>query len=270
MAYQSASDMKNAEKYVKKMLLLKPDYHRFPNIDPIDFSQLVNKYMVFPDFYLGIKVGVNLNSIALKKSYAAYASPQSYNVTRGYQFGLSAEYRLRPSISINADFLSNGLGINHIIDSAGGYRQTYNEQQNYFLSHFSARYHLNLGKQLQLYAGAGVGFGYLLTTNVFFESTNLVTGAVQQATQDPINSRNRFQTSVNGLFGFAIPMSSGTFGVEGGFAYFFNTTVNSSKRMDDLNFIFNNQYVNDDVSLRLTMINLCYKFPFKWNVRLKK
>jgi hypothetical protein len=72
------------------------------------------------------------------------------------------------------------------------------------------------------------------------------------------------------LLGLATPLAEGTLSLETNLAYFFSNTVNSKLRMSDLNFIFNNQYVNDDVSLRTMMLNISYKSPIVWQVRLKK
>ncbi len=129
-AYQTLNDVEKANFYIRKMLQLKPDYKKYPNIDPIDFNNLVKQFRISPKLYLGLKFGYNVNSVKLHKSYAAYASTQSYNPSIGYQFGLAADYRILYGISINPEFLITGIKINHIVDSAGGEQQDYNEQQN--------------------------------------------------------------------------------------------------------------------------------------------
>lgn len=269
-AYQNLGNMDKANFYVKKMLSVKHDYQKYPNIDPMDFSKIVNQYNVSPKFYFGLKFGFNRNSVALKKSYSAYSSTQSYNPSTGFQVGFTGDYRIKPTISINADLFFTGLKINHIIDSAGGWKQNYNEQQNYLMLNLSGQKYFTITKKLQVHAGIGFGFAYLNSANVFLESTNNETKSLQQATQNPIDSRNKFQTSANGIVGLSTPLSQGMLSLETNFSYFFGTTVNPDKRMDDLNFIFNNQYVNDDISLRLMMVNLSYKFPLIWGINLKK
>ncbi len=269
-AYQNLNDLTNAQKYVRKMLLLKPDYQKFPNIDPLDFSRLVNQYTVSPKFYLGIKAGVNRNSVDLKKSYAAYSSSQSYNPLTGFQIGATGDYRFSKGLSLNLDLLYSGLGINHIVDNAGGWKQEYTEQQNYFITNLLVSKYFKSKKGLQIYTGAGLSMAYLINSNVFLESTNLETGSIQQSTQDPLAYRNRLQTAGNVHLGLAYPLFQGIIGLETNVFYFFGETVNPDKRMDDLNFIFNNQYVNDDVSLRLMTINITYKVPLVYRIELKK
>jgi len=269
-AYQNLNDLTNTQKYVRKMLRLKPDYQKFPNIDPLDFSRLVNQYKVTPKFYLGAKAGVNRNSVELKKSYAAYSSTQSYNPQTGFQIGATGDYRFSKGLSLNLDLLYSGLGINHIVDNAGGWKQDYTEQQNYFITNLLVSKYFKSIKDIQIYTGAGLSAAYLLNSNVFLESTNLETGSIQQSTQDPVANRNRLQTAGNLHLGIAYPLFQGIIGLETNVFYFFGETVNPDKRMDDLNFIFNNQYVNDDVSLRLMTINITYKVPLVYRIELKK
>ena len=269
-AYQNLNDLTNAQKYVRKMLLLNPEYQKFPNIDPLDFSRLINQYTISPKLYLGLKAGINRNSVALKKSYSAYSSTQSYNPLTGFQIGATGDYRFSKGMSLNLDLQYAGLGINHIVDNAGGWKQEYSEQQNYFVTNLLLSKYLRPMNGLQLYGGVGLSAAYLLNTNVFLESTNLETGSTQQATQDPLAYRNKLQTAGNAHIGLAYPFFQGVIGLEANYFHFFGNTVNENKRMDDLNFIFNNQYVNDDVSLRLMSINLTFKLPMVWRIELKK
>lgn len=269
-ANQNIGNLEKANYYVKKMLSIKHDYQKYPNIDPIDFSRLVNQYSVNPKLYLGLKFGFNRSSVDLKKSYSTYSSSQSYNPTTGYQVGITGDYRIKPLISLNADILANGLSINHIVDNAGGWQQNYTEQQNYISFLASGQKHFKLAKKYSLHGGLGLGINCMYSANVFFEATNIETKSLQQATQNPIDSRNKLQPCVNGIIGASMPLAQGNLSLEVNFGYYFGNTVNKDKRMNDLNFIFNNQYVNDDVSLRTMMVNLSYKFPLIWGINLKK
>jgi hypothetical protein len=40
--------------------------------------------------------------------------------------------------------------------------------------------------------------------------------------------------------------------------------------MKDGNFIFNYQYINDDISLRSFPLSLSYQLPVTWNIQKKK
>jgi hypothetical protein len=268
-AYQILNNSDKAKFYIRKMLQLKPDYKRYPNIDAIDFNHLVNQFKVLPNLYLGLKFGFNTSVIVLQKSYSVYASHQSYNPAAGYQFGFHADYRILPGLSINPELILCGIKINHTIDSAGGEKQNYNEQQNYGMLNIAVQKHIAIKEKLNLFAGVGFGVGYLLTANVNLESNNLESGYIKQVSKNPIAERNKVQPSIIALAGIGIRISKGILNVEVNYAYFLSTTVKQSKRMSDLDFIFNNQYVNDDISLRTAMFNLSYKIPLLWSIKPK-
>jgi tetratricopeptide (TPR) repeat protein len=269
-AYQNLGNLEKANFYVKKMLFIKHDYQKFPNIDPIDFSRLINQYSVSPKLYFGVKFGFNRTSVNLKKSFAAYSSTQRYNPTIGFQLGITGEYRIKPLISLNADILSSGIEINHVTDNAGGLKQNYTEQQNYISILVNGQKSFKLSQKIFLYGGLGLGLNYMYNANVFFEATDIETKLPRQATQNPISSRNKTQTCANGIIGASVPLAQGTISFDANFGYFFGNTVNKNYRMKDLNFIFNNQYVNDDVSLRIMMLSICFKMPLVWSVDFKK
>jgi hypothetical protein len=268
-AYQNLNNPDKANFYIRKMLHLKPDYQRYPNIDALDFSHLVNQFTVSPKLYLGLKFGFNMSGIALKKSYSVYSSPQSYTPATGYQFGFHADYRILPGLSINPDLILCGIKIDHTIDSAGGEKQNYNEQQSYGMLNMSIQKHISIKERVHIFGGLGFGVGYMLSANVNLESTTIETGDLKQVSKNPIAERNKFQPCIIAVAGIGIPISKGILDIEINYAYFLSTTVKDSKRMSDLDFIFNNQYVNDDISLRTAMINLSYKIPLLWNIKSK-
>lgn len=272
IAYQSISELDSTAIYIKKMLNLKPDYQKYPNIDPIDFSRMVNEYTVTPKLFLGLKFGINTNSVKLKKSYSAYESPQRYEPTRGWQIGFSSNYVPKPLYSLNADLFASGIAINHIIDNAGGWKQNYREQQNYIILNGSVQKHYKVRNNLLLSAAAGIGLGYLYFSNVFIELTNPITEAKRQGTQNPneFDSRIRWQPNLNFRLGISKPLSRGILSFETNFSYYLRTTVKPENRMANADFTFNYQYINDDIRLMPMMLNLSYKSPLFWRISLKK
>lgn len=270
LSYQFLNNEKKTYYYAKKMLKLRPDYQKYPNIDPLEFTKLINTFEVRPLLYLGIKAGPNFSSAEVVKSYSTFKSNQTYFATTGYQFGGFAEYMYKPTLSFSADVLMNGIFIKHQVDEAGGWKQTYNETQQYVSLNLSATYSQKVYKELHLNAGAGFGFNSLLNSRVYLELENKETLSIQQATKNATDERNALQTFGSLKAGLAYQANFGTFGLEASYFYFFNTTVNPDKRMNDKNFIFNNQYVNDDISIRMFVLNLSYKMPLFWSIRHKK
>lgn len=267
--YQLINQLDKANLYIKKMLYLKLDYQDFPNIDPIDFSRLVNQYSVKPIFYLGIKAGMNITTANLIKSYSTYNSTQRYLNVNGYQLGFDALYQLKNNWGFRADLLASGIGIHHQIDSTGRWDQNYYEQLRFVQLILSAQKEFKLNESISLHAGVGFGASYMYKSSVYLETKNFETGSIRQATQSPVDSRNRWQNSLQGLIGVSTKAGKGTIGLEVQYGYFLKNTVNDSKRMKDLDFIFNNHYINDDIRLRSLMFNIGYKHPVIWKVRLK-
>ena len=265
--------MNNEEKtkyYIKEMLLLHPDYQKYPNIDPLEFTKLVNKFEVRPLLNAGFTTGYNRTGIQLIKSNSTYISPQIYFPTTGYQFGGFAEYMFKPFLSFRFDAMMNGVFVKHQVDSAGGWKQNYEETQQYFLFNLSTDYHQKIYKNLSAYCGIGYGVNSLLNSKVYFESENIETHSVQLATKDAVAERIKSQPFASFKIGLQYPVGKGFFSIDASYLYFMKNTVDANKRMNDLNFIMNNQYINDDISLRMMMINFSYKMPLMWSIKYKK
>ncbi len=159
--------------------------------------------------------------------------------------------------------------INHIIDSAGGWKQDYEEQQNYFCLNLSAVKKMKMYRNLLCYAGIGTSLNYLTLATVSIEATHNDTKIIQQSSQNATTLRNRFQPTVLLAGGITTPVAKGNLGIDLGYSFFIKNTVNKMERFTDSNFIFNNQYLNDDIKIRSLMLNISYKFPMMWRIQKK-
>lgn len=266
LAYLDLNDQEMAKKYVVKLLKAKPDYKNFPNIDPLPFKKLIDEVEVKPSVSIGVNAGANMTWTQLMQSYSTYNAQQSYSPVLGYQYGLSASYNIKNNWNVGAIINYSGLGINHVIDSAGGWQLHYSEEQKYLQFKAFGQYNQVVYKRLGMFGRLGFGLGYLTKSNVFFESTNLTSGSIQQVTQNPLAYRNRMQYSVLGAIGISAALSKGVISIETGLERYFKNTVNADQRMADLKFNFNTQYVNDDVALRVAYINVRYTMPIFWRI----
>jgi hypothetical protein len=266
-AYQNSDQMDSAKYFVEKLLLANPNYQQFPNIDPLDFNRLVNQYSVETRLYLGLKVGISKAGVELKKSYSVYESPQTYNSVTGYILGLHADYRLNPNLSVLVEVANLGTGINHVIDNAGGWKQNYEERLNYLSLNLGLVKYLPISNKLKAHIGLGIGINNLTSSNVFLETTQ--EESKLQITRDPIEERNRMQTSFNANAGVSYTLPKGIISLDVSYMNFLTNTVNAEKRTDDMDYIFNQQYINDDVRLRMMGICLTYKIPVLWKVKIK-
>lgn len=268
LCYQFMNNNKKTLFYIEEMLKLRPDYQKYPNIDPLEFTKLVNKFEVRTTWYAGLKAGFNVNNISLSKSYATYASNQIYYPTIGYQFGGLGEYRYNDWLSLGGELALNGMSVRHEIENAGGWKQKYQESQQYLGLQLDGKYYLpkSFGK-LKPYAGLGLRLNYMLSAQVNMESESNEMHTIFQATKDALSERNTLQFFSALKLGVSYPATIGYFSFDISYVYFFRNTVAADKRLDDQNFIFNNQYVNDDISLRTWMFNISYKMPLQWSIQ---
>lgn len=268
LSYLYLQNTNKTDFYMKKMLKSRVDYQKYPNIDPLEFSKLINRYEVRPLWQVGIKAGANLANPVLQNSYSAFVSNQSYLSTTGYQFGAFCEYMIKSNISISADVMMNGFSINQKIDNAGGWSQNYIEDQQATLMNLSCNYYKKISEKMQVYGGIGIGVNYITSALVNLESVNLQTGETFQSTKDALNERNTLPIYASFKLGVAYQSRVGKLGIDCSYLNFFTNTVNKDTRYNDQNFIFNNQYVNDDISMRMMLINISYKTPLKWLIKL--
>lgn len=266
LAYLDLNNLEMAKNYVKKLLKAQPDYKNFPNIDPLPFKKLLDEVEVKPSVNIGGNAGANLAWTKLNQSYSTYRARQEYKPVSGYQYGLNASYHIKNNWNVGAQINYSGLGINHVIDSAGGWRLRYSEEQKYIQFKAFAQFNHIVYKRVGMFGTVGFGAGYLTKSNVFFESTNLTSGSKQQVTQNALAYRNRMQYSVLGAIGISAALAKGVISIETGLESYFKNTVNAEQRMADLKFNFNTQYVNDDIALRVAFINVRYTMPIIWKI----
>jgi hypothetical protein len=260
----------NAEKtdyFMKEMLKLRVDYQKYPNIDPTEFTKLINKYIVRPQIYAGICFGGSSYLPQLMKSYSVYTSDQSYERTSGYQYGGFFEYRLKSNLSVGTDLLINGSAIEHKINDANGWYQQYKEIRKSALVTVVGTKYRKLNEVVNVYCGLGLGMNVLTSSKGNIILTSNQTDLVLQSTTNTISERNKISPVGLVRLGVDFQTNRGKIGFDLTYVDYFNTTVNSEKRYNNADFIFTNQYVSDDIKLRGMMFNLSYKVPVKWVVK---
>lgn len=269
ISYLELKNEIQTRKYIVALLKSNPQYTLFPNVDPLPLSKLIQQYSTTPKFIIGIHLGGNRTFTNLKKSYSAYISEQRYNPAYGFQIGIDGDYYLNKLFSLSGQISYSGLGINHEIDSAGGWKQNYSEQQKYAAFQLTGHYEKVFKNKMKFRLGTGFGMGYLTKSVVFMESENLETRSLQQDAQNPIDMRFRWQPFYILKGALSFPAAKGFFGIETSYNHYFRNTVNPERRMDDMDFNFTNQYVNDDISLRNFSLLLTFKLPIAWRINLK-
>jgi hypothetical protein len=266
LCYQFQNNEKKALNYVSQMLKMRPEYQKYPNIDPLEFTELVNRFEVRPMWYLGAKVGININSVRLMQNYSMVKAEQVYYPTVGYQFGITGEYMYKRNISFSTELLMDGRSVHHDLSLSNGEKQVVTESQQYVNWSGWGNYYIIKGKWA-FSTGLGLGVNYLTTAIANFESHSEENTNNSQASKNSVDERTHLQPTINVKVGVSYEAYAGTFGLELGYAGFLRNVVDSEKRFSNQEWIFNNQYVSSDYSLDAVVINLSYKLPLKMMIR---
>lgn len=271
MCYLNLNDEKNTNTAVVNLLKRKPDYRDFPYFDPKDFTNLLAKYDVWPQFELGIKAGVNFNSVRPIKNYSVTGSDATFLPGNGFQAGISAEYYLKKNMSLNADILYEGLNYKRTADNVSGWSQEFTEKLNYFNIPITGRYYFYSKNKWRLAADLGLQTQILSRTNSDIVLSNSETQEKVENTLEQEKQRNK--VLFYGVAGFTAKykFGGGSLCANVRYAYGFSNVVNADKRYENLDFILANQYVDSDFSFNPLYISLGYQFPLLgYAVKLKK
>lgn len=272
LSYINQNDNEKTHEATVNLLRYKPDYRDFPYFDPLEFTKLLAKYDVWALLELGVKGGVNFNSVNPIKNYSVTGSPARFNPRTGYQAGVVAEYFFRKNISLDAAFLFEGINYSRTAENVSGWSQEFAEKLNYFNIPLAGRYYFYKWKDLQFAAELGMQMQMFNATSSNIVLKNNATGENVQNTVE--QSKQRSSMVYYALAGLAVKykLGGGNLCFNARYAYGLSNIVNADKRYDNLDFILANQYVDSDISFNPLYISLGYQFPLPgmYVVMLKK
>lgn len=272
LSYLNLKDDDFLDDAVIKLLKNKPDYREFPFFDPIEFTRLLANYDVWPKWEIGVKAGININSVNPINNYSMTGSNARFDPAMGYQFGITGEYFWKKNISITADLLYEGLSYMRVAGDVSGWEQKFTEELNYFSIPLAVRYYFVNWKQLEFSAELGFQTQLLNST---YSNIILNSNTSDETLQfSDIQFDQRIKFVFYGLAGLAAKykLGGGKICLNARYAIGLNNIVDESKRFDNINFIFASQYVDSDISLNPFYISLGYQFPLSsfYNVKLRK
>jgi hypothetical protein len=270
--HQALNDESKAIEAAQKMLQLKPDYREFPYFDPIEFTKLLSGFDIWPRLEVGLKVGLNLNTIRLGNGYSITNAGQTFSPGWGGQAGFVGEYFLEQKWSFNGEVLFERLGYSMEAEPISGWKQRYEEKLNYVSIPITARYYFLKRKNLCLAAEAGLQTQVLLSTTSNFVFEYAKTGYSYRSSAQ-LND-NRKNVLFYGLGGLVVKQKVG-FGMLVGsvrYAVGLNKKVNSDKRYSDINFVLSNQYVDNDIRFNPLYFTIGYQIPVEgmYAVKMRK
>ena len=269
MDYIYLNQPQQADSAVKNLLINKHSYKLFPLYlnDPASLTKLINTYDVLPVFTLGGVIGFNFANINLTSNKAVTNSTASYQPLFALQFGLEGDYTITKGLHVTAGVYPMNARYQHNFDSVAGWRQQYTENLTYVHVPFSARYYfLNSNAQLRPYIEAGASLDFLSADNANIVNTDNSTGNTNSTSIDPSSRRNKENTSILYGAGLAYHLGQGWITLNARYLYGLSPVVNANNRYNDIDFIFNYQYVDDDFKLNNWQFTVGYSFPIVYKV----
>ena len=267
LAYLALDDNQNAHKFAVELLKVQPDYQKFPQIDPAEFTKIINTYAVEEKLWIGMRAGLNLNTVERMKSFSTYQSAQSYPASRGFQAGLFFDYAVHKNFYLSSFIYIAGLSIQHRIEDLDIFRQEYNEEQRYVGAQLSGIGRLALSKNIHINLGFGGGLGYLFESSVELNTINSETNSVQPYTLDALGNRNRYQAYLSGSLSITHKLGKGEFMLHVQYDHYFFNTLSDEHRYADLDFNLSSHYVNDDVRNRVFAFSIAYRHPIVFKIK---
>lgn len=265
LAYQNLNDLENAEAYILEMLHMKPDYQQVPNNDPQDFTRLVEQFEVTRKIESGIKMGMSFNNPKLLQSYSLFQTPQKYFAAPGFTLGIFSDYLFTPNWHLRGSVLFKGTAIRHELINESGWKKFYVDNIRLWELNLAPRYYLSKSKKLLPFLGASIGIGKMTSSRIIMETTH-PDGQVEYNSQDGLAFKKSMQSSMGLLAGISLPLARGFAELEIGYSWYLNMVTRDEKRFDNTEFIFNTQYVADDIRMRVLEISINYSLPHAYRI----
>ncbi len=262
-----------ADTAVKNLLNNDNNYKLFPLYlnDPASLTKIINTYDVTPLLMVGVKIGANFANVNLTSNKAVTNSAASYQALIGYQFGFEGDYTIWKDLHITASAMRTGLRYEHDFDSVAGWKQQYSEVLTYWHIPVSARYYfLKTDAPLRPYVELGAAFDFLSAASGNIVNTDNTTGNTNSTSLDPSSRRNPENTSI--LYGVGLNYRAGIgwFTFNARYLLGLSPIVNANNRYNDVDFIFNYQYVDDDFKLNNWQFTVGYTIPVLFKVQKNK
>lgn len=267
LSYHALNNEQKAKEYMAMMLKAEPRYNDVPHDDPLSFSRVIAQINSTPVTYLGFSLGVNYNSPQILKSFRTLPAEQVYKVGQGYNIGAFTEYKFSDALSLQSGLAIAGTSVIHVLNGEG-WNKTYNESIQSTNLQLGLRYGLPINDLLSVRSGSQLGLSVLNYSRVNIENENTVSGALQTLTNQSLESHNRTLPYVGLQLGLNADLDKGSFELSTTYDWYLLKTIDSDHRFDNQDFIFDSNYVQDDLRFRLWSVNLSFRWPIHYKISL--
>ncbi|MFT5513014.1 MAG: hypothetical protein ACI8SE_001414 [Bacteroidia bacterium] len=190
ICYIDIRNMEAAELYVRDMLDIEPDYQKLPNIDPKDLVLLLDKYEVVDVLNVGLRAGVNLNTVDVLKNYSLDDTPSTYYSRVGLKVGLILNYKLNRISSVVLAPQVSTINYQRDMANVAGSKKSYTEIITTAGFPIFYRHRMNL-KNWQFHIDGGVQYDWIINSYADVQSTNLIDNVITQSSTKTTAFRNR-------------------------------------------------------------------------------
>jgi hypothetical protein len=266
LCYLNVGDIEKAKLAVRQLLLHKPDYKIYPYVDPKELSNLLAQYEVWPQLEVGLKTGLNVNSVAIIKGYSVTQKTSNYLPTLGFQGSLFVEYYVAKKVSVLAGFQYEQLNYRNQTED-NGWERMYKENLTFYSLPISTRYYWYAHK---LAFGIELGWlGQWLNTGYANSTFQHPTIEGYQNTLETTPNRTTFNQYATMGSAVKYKIGSGSFGFNIQLAYGLNNIVKPENRYNDLLFNSTNQYIDSDIKFVPLSFQFSYQVPILYAVKGK-
>jgi hypothetical protein len=266
LSYLFDDDQYEAENTLIEFLKKYPEYEIMPN-DPVEFIYLFESYKTHSVFSLNIYIGPNLSLPRIIEPYSA-VTDESDSYKRpgmGFQAGIGISRGISRYMDINVDvFFANyryvfkqDIRFNYggfYTDQSDEIKTKHTEKLNKIDVPVSVTYNIGHGN-MKYYFRSGLGLSYITKVNVISEF-NLLTSPDTDFSE--FRKSPMFFGIVGGGIKYKVPR--GYLVIDGRINIGLNNIVNSEKRFDNQEAMYNYLYLDDDFTLNSINFTIGYHF----------
>lgn len=269
LCYFQLNNESKTNNAITNLLKENTKYQQFPYNDPKDFTKIVNTFTVETKLNLGVKAGFNFSSPTLSKSFSVKPSTIEMQSERGQFMGLSCDYFLkRKTFGINAWASSSSMAFTQNVRFNDVERINFKEELKQIDIGLEAKYFILKSKKIVPYIGLGANLLLLRSAISNIVYTNNYQNTKNESSRDMKTEGSLNSQIYNGIadIGMNTNAGKGIFGLGLQYTHAFTLSNNSSKRYDNLDNIFVNQWVDSDIKINYFNIYASYSFPLLWRI----
>jgi len=267
LTYSVINELEKADSNTKKLLETDHSYQKFQDpSDEKEFTRLVNSYEILPKLWIGGKAGFNFAFTTQVKNYAVANTRSLYPIQTNYNAGFLAEYYFQKKLSLGINILHSTLSYQHQLDDVAGWKQTFSEDLNYWSIPLYIKYSW-IKRRTEPYCQLGMDLSFLKSTNSNIQAVDNTNGTTTITTVETSSRRNKTYAGILTGLGISYKVGGVSLFGESRFILGLNSIVDADRRYDDIGFILEKQYVDDDFKLSNFQVLAGFRFPIMSQVR---